>query len=134
MFFLFVVFNCTFVLQVAFYLHVFLFCALRPSIGCYKYLFLIVFLYSRCLCVVCVQVVELELLTAQGEVLLCSPEENPEIFRAAQCSIGALGVIVTLTFQCEPQFKLLRKDTSSTLEEVIQVFVFVFQGYEMSDL
>ncbi|XP_071795480.1 L-gulonolactone oxidase-like isoform X3 [Asterias amurensis] len=69
--------------------------------------------------IIATQVVELELLTAQGEVLFCSPEENPEIFRAAQCSIGALGVIVTLTFQCEPQFKLLRKDTSSTLEECL---------------
>lgn len=39
------------------------------------------------------QVVGLTLVTASGELLECSPEHNPDIFKAAQVSMGTLGVI-----------------------------------------
>lgn len=40
------------------------------------------------------QVVALTLVTASGELLECSSDKNPEIFKAAQVSLGLLGIIV----------------------------------------
>ena len=51
-------------------------------------------------------VVELELITAAGEVLRCSHDQNPDVFAAARCGLGALGLISTVTLQCEPAFCL----------------------------
>jgi UDP-N-acetylenolpyruvoylglucosamine reductase len=51
-------------------------------------------------------VVEIELLTGTGEVLTLSEEENQEIFKAALCGIGTLGIILTATIQCEEGFNL----------------------------
>ncbi len=39
------------------------------------------------------QVVGLTLVTARGDILECSPDQNPDIFKAAQVSLGMLGVI-----------------------------------------
>ncbi|XP_022110599.1 L-gulonolactone oxidase-like [Acanthaster planci] len=65
------------------------------------------------------QVVQIELLTAQCEILRCSRMENEDLFRAALCSLGCLGVIVTVTIQCEPEFKLHKRQMSCTLDEVL---------------
>ncbi|XP_022096512.1 L-gulonolactone oxidase-like [Acanthaster planci] len=65
------------------------------------------------------QVIQLELLTAQCEILRCSRMENEDLFRAALCSLGCLGVIVTVTIQCEPEFKLHKRQMSCTLDEVL---------------
>ena len=64
------------------------------------------------------KVVALELMTASGELIYCSREKNKEIFLAALCSLGALGVIVSVTWQCEPAFKLHETHKPLTLEEV----------------
>jgi FAD-linked oxidoreductase len=42
------------------------------------------------------QVEGLTLVTAAGELLECSPEQNPDIFKAAQVSLGTLGVITKI--------------------------------------
>ncbi len=52
------------------------------------------------------QVVGLSLVTASGEVLECSAEKNPHIFKAAQLSLGTLGIISKITLQCVPAYKL----------------------------
>ena len=39
------------------------------------------------------QIAALDLVTADGSLLHCSPEENADIFNAARVSVGALGVI-----------------------------------------
>lgn len=52
------------------------------------------------------QVVALELITADGSVVSCSPTEEPEVFQAARVGLGALGVISTVTLQCVPAFNL----------------------------
>ena len=55
---------------------------------------------------VATQIVELTLVTAKGDVVVCSETENKEIFKAAQVSIGALGIVVKVKLQCVPAYKL----------------------------
>lgn len=71
-------------------------------------------------------VIEISVLAADGRMLTASLTKNPELFGALQCHLGALGVIgasffnfnslfvlVHVTLQCEPAFKL--KVTTETL-------------------
>lgn len=64
------------------------------------------------------QVVALSLLTASGDVLECSESVNADIFQAARLHLGCLGVVLTVTFQCVPQFHLHEVAFPSTLTEV----------------
>lgn len=52
------------------------------------------------------QVVELALLTASGETVECSETRNADIFKAAQVSMGALGIITRATLRLVPSFRL----------------------------
>ncbi len=52
------------------------------------------------------QVEGLTLVTATGELLECSPEKNPDIFKAAQVSLGTLGVIVKVKLRVVPAKRL----------------------------
>ncbi|XP_074847617.1 L-gulonolactone oxidase-like [Carettochelys insculpta] len=65
------------------------------------------------------QVVALTLLTASGEIRECSESVNTEIFQAARLHLGCLGVVLSLTFQCVPEFYLLETSFPSTLQEVL---------------
>ena len=55
---------------------------------------------------------------ADGEIVYCSKQSNPEIFKAALLSLGALGVIINVTIQCEPAFRLHEYVEAATLDEV----------------
>lgn len=68
------------------------------------------------------QVVEMTLVLADGSTLTCSSESDPETFRAARVSLGALGVIATLTLRCVPAFTLRGVDSSEPLEETLEQF------------
>ena len=48
------------------------------------------------------QVDGLTLVTASGELLECSPEQQPDVFKAAQVSLGALGVIAKVRLRVVP--------------------------------
>ena len=52
------------------------------------------------------QVVGLTLVTAAGDILEVSPEREPDIFKAAQVSLGALGVIAAVTLRVVPAKRL----------------------------
>jgi L-gulonolactone oxidase len=65
------------------------------------------------------QVRGLQLVTADGSLLDCSPTENPEIFGAARIGLGALGVITSVTLQCEPAFFLHAVEAPSSYEVVL---------------
>jgi FAD-linked oxidoreductase len=52
------------------------------------------------------QVVGLTLITASGELLECSEEQNAEVFKAAQVSLGVLGVIARVKLRVVPAKRL----------------------------
>ena len=62
------------------------------------------------------QVRALELVTADGAVRTCSPSENAEVFAAARVGLGALGVLVSVTLQTVPAFRLHAVEAARPLE------------------
>jgi L-gulono-1,4-lactone dehydrogenase len=67
-------------------------------------------------------VAELELVLADGSVVSCSAQQRPDLFAAAQVSIGALGVISTVTLKCVPAFGLSADERPMPLDEVLERF------------
>lgn len=65
------------------------------------------------------QVVGLTLVTGNGEILECSEEKNPEIFKAAQTSFGVLGIIAKVTLRVVPAKRLHYKGHRERLSSVL---------------
>jgi FAD-linked oxidoreductase len=68
------------------------------------------------------QVEALELVTGDGELLSVSATSHPEWLPAARVSIGALGVISTVTLRCVPAFRLAADERPMRVEEVLDRF------------
>ncbi|KAH8662082.1 D-arabinono-1,4-lactone oxidase [Xylariales sp. PMI_506] len=51
-------------------------------------------------------ILSLRITLADGTTKNCSPEENPELFRASLISLGALGIITEITFRAVPAYTL----------------------------
>ena len=65
------------------------------------------------------QVRALELVLADGSLRRCAPDDDPDLFAAACVGLGALGVIATVTLQCESAFALAAAEAPSTLDAVL---------------
>jgi FAD-linked oxidoreductase len=65
------------------------------------------------------QVEALELVTADGSLVECSRESDPELWRAARVGLGSLGAIATVTFRVVPAFTIRRHDHPLPLEEAL---------------
>ncbi|MDA3147843.1 FAD-binding protein [Leucobacter sp. UCMA 4100] len=63
-------------------------------------------------------IVGLTLVTGEGEVLEID-ESDRDLLDAAALSLGALGVIVTITLQCVPSFLLRAQEGTAQLREVL---------------
>jgi L-gulonolactone oxidase len=68
------------------------------------------------------QVSELTLVLADGSTLVCSPERDADVFRAARVGLGALGAIAEVTLRCVPAFTLRGVDAPAPLDEVLERF------------
>jgi L-gulonolactone oxidase len=68
------------------------------------------------------QIRGLELVTADGSVLVCSEKENPDVFAAARIGLGALGIVTAITFAVEPVFLLTAREEPMPLEKVLADF------------
>ncbi|MFJ8621026.1 D-arabinono-1,4-lactone oxidase [Streptomyces clavifer] len=68
------------------------------------------------------QIRALELVTADGTVLHCSPDENADVFAVARIGLGALGVISAITFAVEPVFLLTAREEPMTFDRVTSDF------------
>jgi FAD-linked oxidoreductase len=61
----------------------------------------------------------LVLVLADGSILECSPDVEPDVFQAARVGLGALGVITEVELQCVPAFRLHAKEFGADLFEVL---------------
>jgi L-gulonolactone oxidase len=61
----------------------------------------------------------LQMITADGEALRCSADEEPEVFHAARVGLGALGVVTAVTLQCVPAFTLHHVERSHAVDDVL---------------
>ena len=68
------------------------------------------------------QVVELTLVLADGSTLVCSPQRDAEMFRAARVGLGALGIVAEVVLQCVPAFTLRGVDAPAPLAHVLAEF------------
>ena len=76
------------------------------------------------------QAVEVELVTGEGEVVRCSAEHDPDAWRAARVSLGALGVVTAVTLRCIPAFTLRGVDRPAPLEETLDRLAASVDGNE----
>jgi FAD-linked oxidoreductase len=68
------------------------------------------------------QVSALTLVTAGGELLYCSPTREPEIFKAAQVSLGSLGALARVRLQLEAAYVLRDVRKNLPLETCLAEF------------
>lgn len=61
----------------------------------------------------------LRLVTANGEILDCDAENNAEVFRAAQVSLGTLGVNTRVRLQNQPAHRLHQREWLAETEDVL---------------
>lgn len=66
------------------------------------------------------QVIGIRLINGRGEAVYCSEEENRDLFKAAQVSLGLLGIITEITLQCVPAYKLQLQNSKEILTEVMK--------------
>lgn len=62
----------------------------------------------------------LALVTPSGDLLECDRDRHPEIFDAARCSLGALGVITRLTLRTQPAYRLRERTRLEPLEPLLE--------------
>lgn len=65
------------------------------------------------------QVRAIEMVLGGGEIVTCSPEQDPDLFAAARVGLGALGIMTRVTLQCEPAYYLEAAEVSLPLDEVL---------------
>lgn len=67
-------------------------------------------------------VVAMRIVDANGDVRVCSAEEDPELFAAARVGLGAVGVVSTVTFRVVPAFNLHAVEEPRPVAEVLEGF------------
>ncbi|WP_435769233.1 D-arabinono-1,4-lactone oxidase [Nocardioides sp. SYSU DS0651] len=80
------------------------------------------------------QVVALELVTGTGEVLRASATENPDVLELARVGLGALGVLVTVTFAVEPLFLLRAEERPMAWDAALGSFDELAASYDHVDM
>jgi L-gulonolactone oxidase len=80
------------------------------------------------------QVIGLRLITAAGEILDLSATREPELFSAAQVSLGCLGIISQVTIQCEPAFHLRERSQPMAFDEAMRDLPTLVEGHDHTKL
>lgn len=65
------------------------------------------------------QLVSLSIVDGKGDLHFCSENENQELFRAALCSLGKIGIIVEATVRAVPAFKLSYKQEIVSFRDLV---------------
>ena len=61
----------------------------------------------------------LKIMLANGSIVSCSSSQNRDLFRAALVSLGALGIIIEVTFQAVPAFDIEWMQSIHPLDEIV---------------
>ncbi|KAG8215222.1 hypothetical protein J3R82DRAFT_8765 [Butyriboletus roseoflavus] len=70
--------------------------------------------------VISTHVIALSLLLADGTRVSCSRQERPDLFIASICGLGSTGLILSVTLQVEPAFRLRETQRSLTFHECVR--------------
>jgi len=76
------------------------------------------------------QLSSMDLILANGTIVTASLDMNPNLFRAARVGLGALGIVVRVTVQVVPMFKLKRVAMPYPLDLLMQDLPRLNQQYD----
>lgn len=65
------------------------------------------------------QVEEMTFINAKGERITCSESQNHDIFKAAQVSLGSMGVITQIKLKCLPKYILELRNVKSNITDTL---------------
>jgi len=65
---------------------------------------------------------KIKLVNGLGEIVECSETDNKELFKAAQISLGVLGVLTEITFQCVPSYSLELTIQNQDLNQILDTY------------
>ena len=68
------------------------------------------------------QVIALSFINGRGELIHCSEENNQELFKCVQVSLGTFGIITEVTLQCVPRYKLKIQNRKEPISEVLSTY------------
>ncbi|KAH7882184.1 L-gulonolactone D-arabinono-1,4-lactone oxidase [Phlebopus sp. FC_14] len=70
--------------------------------------------------VISTHVIALTLLLADGSRVSCSRQERPDLFIASLCGLGSTGLILTVSLEVEPAFRLLEVQQSISFHDCVR--------------
>jgi len=70
--------------------------------------------------VISTHVIALSLLLADGTRVSCSRQERPDLFIASVCGLGSTGLILSVTLQVEPAFRLRETQQSIAFQQCVR--------------
>lgn len=65
-------------------------------------------------------VTEMDMMLSDGSVITMSPDRSPDLFLAAACSLGSFGILLRVTFQCEPAYNLCLRQYGLSIKDIIE--------------
>jgi L-gulono-1,4-lactone dehydrogenase len=68
------------------------------------------------------RIVGLRIVTGDGSLLECTPDENADVFDVARVGLGALGVLSTVTVAAVPAFRLHAVEEAMPVDDVLADF------------
>lgn len=67
-------------------------------------------------------IVGARIVTGDGSVLEVSDQHRPDLLAAVRVGLGAVGILTSVTLQCEPAFKLHAVESTLDIDELIEGF------------
>ncbi len=68
------------------------------------------------------RIVGLRLIDGDGQIVVATAEENPEVLAAARVGVGALGIVSTVTIEAVPAFRLHAIEEPLRIDEILEDF------------
>ena len=69
--------------------------------------------------VIATDILYIQIVTGTGEIIECSPKKNQDIFKAAQCGLGVIGIVTEVALAIEPLCFIESAQYALTFSEMI---------------